>query len=369
MKKERVAVVRCESYVSNVVGKALRDSLNLIDFKFKKGTKVLIKPNILGAHTPEQCVTTNPIIVEELCKVLKANGCKIYIGESSASETDRAFEVCGIAQVARKYGQLINFEKERKIKVKINNPSSKFVYLPKILGEVDLIVNMPKLKTHVLTRMTGSVKNLFGCVPGKAKMGYHKIFASGREMSGFFLDLYQAIKPGLNILDGIVGLEGYGPGASGEPKKTGLILTSRNGILLDVVAGEIIGFKENEVFTNAAARSRGLIGKPEMVGNGFNKKVIYKKPISFEQGMGIYQFLLRLLPADKISFHYDRCIKCGKCKNNCPVSAIQMKPYPICNPNGCIQCFCCMEVCPKRAVYLNESWLRKGLKTLRYIKK
>jgi uncharacterized protein (DUF362 family)/NAD-dependent dihydropyrimidine dehydrogenase PreA subunit len=359
---EKVAVVKCDSYSKGEVYEALRDSLGIIRFNFKNIKTVLIKPNILAAHRPEDNITTNPVILEQLCKILKEEGVsKIYIGESSSYDTDSAFELSGIGKIARKYGKLLNFEKLDKIKIEIKN-EVKHVFLPKVVREVDLIINLPKLKTHVLTRMTCGVKNLYGFIIGSQKATYHRIFKDSKGLCNFFIDLCQEIKPGLTICDGVYGLEGMGPGATGTSKKTGLILASKNIFALDFAASTIIGYEVKEVFTNKIALERKLFhGEYEKIGSGKDVFVNYKKPFNPERGVLLFNWINGMIPKNKIIFDNERCIKCQRCEKNCPVEAIKLNPYPICNHKKCIRCFCCIEVCPKSAVNLKISLSRKIL--------
>jgi len=355
--KGKVVVKRCDSYSLSEVEKEIINVLGLLDFRFKKGIRVLIKPNILGVHKPEQAITTHPVLVEGVCKILEKKNAKIYIGESSASESDKAFEISGIAKIARKYGKIIYFEKEKKIKVN----AGKFgdLYLPSIIRDVDLIINMPKLKTHSLTKMTGAVKNLFGFISGGMKSSYHRIYTSDEKMSELFVEIYNHIKPGLNIMDGIIGLEGNGPGTGGLPRETGIILVSKNAVAMDIVASEIIGYKAMEIQTNKIAREQELVDSVEIIGDAKDVRIDYKKPISTGKGIGIAYFISSIIPDSKIGFNHDKCTKCGKCRDNCPTKAIIMKPFPECTHKKCIKCFCCIEVCPENAVYLKMPLIRR----------
>jgi len=156
MKKEieKVAVVKCSSYDQNKVDKAVSKALDLIDFKFKKCMKVLIKPNILGSYAKEKqkAITTNPALVEAVCKILKKNNCKIYIGESSFMGTDVAFKKSGIEKIAKKYcvkGKPTIFEQEKWIKIKDSKAKIlKSFPIANIIKKMDLVIDMPKMKTH-----------------------------------------------------------------------------------------------------------------------------------------------------------------------------------------------------------------------------
>ncbi len=367
MKKERkfvVSVEKCSSYNPEKVRKALLRTLKNLSFSFKPGMRVLIKPNILAPHKPEDAVTTHPVVLEELCKILFENGVtEIYIGESSSYRTDLAFKVSGIEKL-KKYGKIINFESQPKRFISIDNKLK--IPLPRILFEVDLIINVSKLKTHELTQVTLCIKNLYGCVPGRMKENFHKVFQSEKKMSKLFFNLYKKISPGLNIIDGIVGLEGRGPGASGKPIKSKIIIASRDAAAADIIASEIMGFNPYSIYTNKFSE----IKKEDIIptGNAKDIRLNFEKPFSYISPF--FREIYWMLPKSKIMFDYDKCTKCGLCGKKCPVGAITYHPFPRCNHRKCIKCLCCIEVCPNKAVYLEDPLIKKFIKwVLRKIRK
>ncbi|MEK6893673.1 MAG: DUF362 domain-containing protein [Nanoarchaeota archaeon] len=352
---EKVSVVKCSSYENAKVRKALEVSLKNIQFSFKKGMKVLIKPNLLSASKVSQAVTTHPMIVLELCKILKKKGAEIYIGESSAFDTDRAFKVCGYSKLER-YAQIVNFESLPK-KFFNFGKSMRRIPLPQIAFDVDLVINVAKMKTHGLTQTTLCVKNLYGCIPGNLKESLHKILPSPKEFSKLLLKIEETIKPGLNIIDGVVGLEGEGPGASGELIKSKIIIVSKSAIAGDFIASEIMGFKPRKIYTNRLAKIQRK--EIEVLGNGKNIHLNFKKPKSHDIQFAL-QFL-GFLPKPKITFDYSKCKQCRICESKCPAEAIKLNPWPECNHNKCIRCLCCIEVCPHSAIYLKAHWFRQIL--------
>lgn len=368
---EKVVLAKCNSYEKKEIEKAIDECLNLLNFDFEKyrGKKVLLKPNVLAPHKPNEAITTNPAIIETLCKILKKNNCKIFIGDSSFHDTDKCLEISGIAKVAKKYGKLINFEAEEKILIENeNNHILKKVYLPKILKEVNLIINLPKLKTHNLTKMTCAVKNLYGCIPGGMKSVLHKKAHSEYLFSELLVELYEFIRPGLNIVDAVVGIEGEGPGTAGEKKKTNLIIASENALALDLIAAEIIGYKRDDVLTNKIAIKKLIAPIPFELGSGKGTRINYKKPKSTKMTENLH-FLSKLLIPPSIAFDYSKCIRCGLCAKNCPTQAIYLRPFPIWNRRKCIKCYCCIEGCPKKAVSIKEHLTKKIAKKLVYFLK
>jgi len=361
MKKEsaKVSVVKCINYDQSKVDKAVQKALKLIDADsmLKKGMKVLIKPNILGSYTPKKqhAITTHPAVIAAVCKILKKHKCKIYIGESSFMGTSAAFVNSGIGKVAKKYavgGKPIVFEQEKLVYIK--DPKAKVLKrfpIAKLVKDVDLIINMPKMKTHSLAQVTLGMKNLYGLIPGGLKQRLH-LKARSDKFSEIVVDIYQNIVPGLTILDGILGMEGHGP-ASGTPKKANLIIASKNTIALDICASKIMEFKPKEVPAIRYAVQRKLYPnyKFQLVGMRTLPGIHFRKPTKGKTMSKIRSMFKREQP---IVCDTKKCIECGTCASHCPVKCIKLHPFPDIDKRKCIRCFCCMEVCPVHALSLGK---------------
>lgn len=355
---EKVAVVKCSSYEQAKVDKAVRKALKLIGFDPLNRTKVLIKPNIvmLGKDKKKNLATiTHPAVIESVCKFLKENECTIYIGESSFMSTDCFMKQAGIWKIAKKYvkrGKPTIFEQEKLIKIHDKHAKIlKRFKIAKILKEVDYIINMPKMKTHVLTEYTGGIKNLYGVIPGGLKQKLHNKAHGEKNFSNLLVDIYQNIKPQLTIMDGVIGMEGHGP-TSGHPKKTGLILASKNTIALDICACKIMVINPKKVYHINYAVKRGLY--PEF---NFQLVGVKKLPIMHFRKARIEarkEISRRVFEEKPIVCDYEKCIKCGLCSQKCPAHAIRLAPFPIINRKKCIRCFCCMEICPQHALSLGK---------------
>ena len=354
----RVSCVRCDDYKALTVQKALEETIANLGVSFRPGMKVLLKPNLMSPVRPERAITTHPSVLEEFCKMLKAADVEILIGESAFYNTDDAFAACGVSPLAR-YGEIINFEKEPTRLTPLGDKVGA-VPLPEILFQADCIVNIAKMKTHGLTGVTLCVKNLYGCIPGVVKQKYHNILPNPRLFSRFLIELQEAIAPHLNIIDGIVGLEGEGPGRSGRPTHSGLIVAGLSACATDIIASEMMGFRPDEIHTNRySGISRTEI---ETVGSGCHKKTSFQKPLSANFPRLIY--LAGLLPRSRITFDLGRCVVCGLCGEKCPAEAISFHPGPQCDHKRCILCHCCIEVCPQGAVLLREHWVRRFLRSV-----
>ncbi len=357
---EKVAIIKCDTYKQEEVDRAIKRALHLLNFNTKKYKKILIKPNILGGFDKNQeAITTHPSLIRAIIKEFKGEK---TIGESSSSNTKQSFEKAGYSE----FNNLLVFESSELIKIEDKGAKIlKTFYLSKNLKEMDLIINVPKLKTHLLTKFTGAIKNLYGCIPGGMKQEYHKKAVSSKEFSSLLLDIYQNIKPGLNIMDAVIAMEGEGP-SSGIPKKVGLILASKNAIALDIAASKLIGYNPENIFFIDEAVKRKLYPnfKIELVGDLTEiPNLKFKKPI-LENKNFLNSILIKIARKRPIIVNKKECIKCGKCFQSCPKRAIALSPYPIINTKKCIRCFCCIEVCPKHALYLKETFERKIYKIL-----
>ena len=363
---EKVSITKCDSYNSEEVYTSVKQSLEKLNFSLKENQTVLLKPNILSSITPDKAVTTHPSIVNAICRLLQEKNCTILIGESSGftGTTTKAFEVSGIKQIADNYNaKLINFDSSplRRIEIK-EGAILKELYLPEILFKVDMLINLPKLKTHSLMLYTGAVKNLYGFIPGGKKQAYHLVAISKEKFAKLLLDIHQIIKPQLTIMDGIIGLEGNGPGAAGNPISTGIILASESCAALDIIASGIIGYNTLDLPTNTECIKRGLVKQESIHIIGDLIKINYKKP--FKNISKVPQFLSNWIFKQAIAYpviNKELCRKCNVCVNSCPPKALTMKSYPTLEKSKCINCYCCHELCPHKAITLEKSTILKVL--------
>lgn len=352
----RVAIASCEVYDSSALVKAIRSTLADIEFKVPQGKTVLLKPNLLMAAPPERHITTHPAFVDAVCRIFKGN--RIIIADSSGgigrNETMLAFERSGIADVAKKHkAKVMCFEASKPQRILINNPLVREIVLPELLFEADLVVNLPKLKTHSLCTMTGGVKNLFGCVPGALKSRYHALACTNAEFSGLLLDIYSEIKPELNIIDAVVSMEGNGPSA-GDLINTRFIAASKNALALDYVLSRVTGL--GDVATVDLAEKRRLLDYSNVKIVGQEPSFRFKLPAAisntpFRKVAGTFLGINEIKPRVKKG----RCVRCGSCKSICPKKAIELAPYPLFDRKLCISCYCCQEACQEGAIYIRPS--------------
>ena len=380
-----VSIAKCEDYTLEKVYHAIHQSLSLLngtEMLVRPGKKVLLKLNLLSSsQPPERAVNTHPAVVRALVDIFQKDfGCEVYIGDSSGSvknsSTFNAFRVTRINEIAENTGaRIVNFDKDKYIDVynKDYEILDKF-RIARTLREVDFIVSVPKLKTHGLTQYTGAIKNMLGSIPGNGKKNVHLIAPKPTVFAKALVDIYQMAPPNLIIMDAIVGMEGNGPNA-GNPKKVGLIISSRDSVALDTVASNIIGFEPMAVPTIRFAHQRGLgigeLSNITVAGESIQNVAVhdFKKPSSGAQdfaGKYLPNFLLAMMFDNTCStfstVNHSNCTRCYECVRNCPAGAMSKDTGKVVvDKKKCIGCFCCDEVCDFHAIEMKRSLVGRAL--------
>jgi uncharacterized protein (DUF362 family)/ferredoxin len=372
----QVAVVRCESYEEAQVAAALDKVFENIDLAgiVKPGNLVLLKPNLLAPRKPEAAVTTHPALVREVARRVLALGARVMVGDSSGGlvgghyPTERSLRVSGMTKVCEELGiTAVNFDTAGSKRVPVTGRFLTELEVARPVVEADVIINLPKLKTHSATLYTGAVKNMYGSVPGSRKADYHSQAPSARDFSRLLVDIIQNFTPQLNIVDGVVGMEGNGPGV-GSPVNIGLIVAGVNPVLVDAVCCRAIGLDPSRVRYLEEAENRGLcssLSGYSLVGDRLNlpvtKKFKFPTNLWFELNPpGITRFVMQRL---KHLPYCDarKCTGCNICRDSCPVQAITPEAGGkgvVVDGNKCIQCLCCQELCPQGAFEIKaSSWL------------
>lgn len=348
---------------------AVNEALEFLEYEFT-GKNVWVKPNLLAPHQPEAGVTTNPELVHQIVLQLKRrNAKKIWVGDNPAGSHSGSLEEylkpTGIVEASA--GCFANIS-VNPIKLKLQSRFISEIPVSSIIYEADVILNLPVLKTHTLTILTGAIKNIFGVIPGGHKAYLHSLAVSADEFAELLVDIYQAVpRPILHIIDGIRIMDGINGPSGGRVRKMDYLLVSNNGIALDAVMTLFAGAKPETIPTTRIAAQRGLgpIKREEIkIIGDFSPIKDFRLPdaglaaLVTRLSRPVYRFLLPRVPALKKS----RCNQCALCAQNCPVQAIKMNPYPQTARRRCIRCFCCSEICPEKAMtiasHLKSFWLR-----------
>jgi uncharacterized protein (DUF362 family) len=244
-------------------------ALDLIDYQtaFAGFKKVLIKVNFITTMTWDTGATTDPIVVEAIIQRLKKLPVEVFVVESDATMTnaDKAFEATGMAEMCKKYGvECLNLRHvPDKVKIKIpNGECLKDITVPRIVTE-SAIISAAKMKTHMSTKVTLGMKNMFGILPEKLKMKYHAI-----GINKVIVDINTVIKPNLTVIDGFVAMEGKGP-TDGSPVKMDLIIAGKDPVATDATGARVMGIDPHEISHIRKAHQKGLgnIDEIEIVGS------------------------------------------------------------------------------------------------------
>lgn len=376
---EFVSVVKCNSYAYEEVYQGIEQSFNNIGGVspyFKSGSKVVLKVNLLLAKKPERATTTNPVFVAALAKYLIEKGMHVLIADSPGGPFNelllqRVYRSTGMVEASKISGAELNYNLNSKT---IDFPDGKVVKkitVMECLTDADAVISVAKLKTHVMAKYTGAVKNMFGAIPGLLKVEYHLNMPHIAEFSDMLVDVCQAVNPRLSFIDGIVGMEGDGPSA-GNPKFVGAILAGPSPYHLDLAASSIVGINPLDIPTIQRAIERGLsvdnVNKLNLIGEPLAtyQAIKFKSPpvggFDFLNHNKVPYWMQRvILPMlkDKVTFDKKKCISCGDCIANCPPKVIvfDRDGFPVVKEDKCIRCFCCHELCPVEAIKIKRPFL------------
>jgi uncharacterized protein (DUF362 family)/Pyruvate/2-oxoacid:ferredoxin oxidoreductase delta subunit len=372
-----IALMHCDVYIPEIVDQTVRKAINALGGMnrfVKPGQRVLLKPNLLGAYPVEKRVTTDPSVVYSVARLVLQAGGKPFIGDSPALHSfKKAAYQSGYSGVAKELNiELVELSNPRIALVPADSVFKKIEIASQVL-DADVVINLPKLKTHAQMLLTLGVKNLFGTVVGRCKGEWHYMAGVDRDtFADLHLDIYQIVKPALTILDGVWAMEGNGPG-NGRPRKLGLIAAAQDAIALDVCICNLLGapLRSFPVYRAAKRRRMGEI-------NIANMQFPLERPDAFVikdfeiprlDSLGVLpewlgwiakRFLVSK-PVQATNF----CTECGQCEKICPAAAIRIKDQKAYfDYDTCIRCYCCQEVCPQNAIQFQQGRLVRILKYL-----
>jgi len=373
----KVNLTQCETYDLPAVKAALRRVLKPsggIGAFVKPNQRVLLKPNLLLPASPERAITTHPAVVEAMVELVREVNGEPFIIDSPGGPLhnpvgmNRLYRDTGLQEVAERTGVPLRRDATA---IQVSNPDGvliKRLDLLEVWREADVLIALPKLKTHSLTTITGATKILFGLVPGLTKPAYHAKLPDVNRFCDMLLDIVACVRPDLFVMDGILGLEGDGPGLQGKPRHVGALLASQDAVAMDAVVCQIMGLDPDPLPMFRAAARRDwwpmevtVRGTPVAVPD-------YRLPSSSRvtterEGRGwVSQMVTQALTLRPIPKR-DRCTACGTCVRSCPQDAIAIEDrLAVVDQKKCIRCYCCHEVCPEAAIDLELSLLGRLLR-------
>ena len=325
--------------------------------RIERNSRVLIKPNLLAAAAPEQAVATHPLIVRAAVEYVLERGAQPQITDSPGMGSYAGvMKACGIGPALADLKCECR-EFPRSIRADIGEPFG-MIDLAEDALTIPTMINLPKLKTHGLMGLTLGVKNVFGCVIGLRKAEWHLKTAGNRDIfARLLVQIYERIRPSFTVLDGILSLEGEGPGKRGKPRQIGVLMGSRDAFAVERAVCQMVGFPPERLPILAAAKVLGIMSEPvEIEGilpaiRGFDLRPLTPHAMGPQrlQGLAKRYFLAR--PACEAPL----CQACSKCGEICPVQAISFRHEDLrFDYDKCIRCYCCIEICPHGALHSVE---------------
>ena len=327
-------------------------------YLIKRDDRVLIKPNLLSPASPHQAILTHPLIVRAAVEYVLHKNAHPFVSDSPATGSfEKILRDSGIKDA------LDGLEVTCKafvnsIKVDVGEPFNT-IEIAEDAMNADVMINLPKLKTHSQMLLTLGVKNLFGCVVGFRKPEWHMRTGINRAMFAKLLVLiYQRIRPSFTILDGILAMEGEGPGAGGIPRELGILIGSSDAFAVDSIVCRLVGLDPDSLLTLKTAKEMGLLEERIEINGHLPGISDFKLPDMSPLVFGprvLHGFIRKHLLQRPVSDN-NICCMCGDCWNICPGGAISHHDKVIhFDYDRCIRCYCCIEVCPHSALHIFET--------------
>ena len=341
------------------IGSAVERAFGLFPLEIA-GKKVLIKPNVLRASEATEGIVTHPAVLRAV--VQKVEGMKpasLIVGDNPGlfdyGSNEESFRKTGLMEASGGYYKNIGDDSRR---VAFHPDFMPSLSVSSAILDADIVISLPKFKTHGLTVMTGAIKNSYGILPGAQKARLHKAAGSPERFHEMLVEVFKLRIPDLFIVDAVVGMEGNGP-ASPELRNIGMILASDNAVSLDSVIATMMGCDPGRLRFLQKAKESGLgdfdLGRTEIIGELKKLEGFKLPPLGGEailQNETVQTLILSrtvLLPQADPAL----CTGCGTCVEHCPVGALSIDgDLPRADAAVCITCFCCQEMCPEKAISL-----------------
>lgn len=393
----QLIIIRCDDYIPTQIRSGLHLAFEAlaVNQDYQAGEQILIKPNLLSAIAPDQAVTPHPEVLKALIQNLQPLNLRLSIGDSPAFDApEKALRVSGLGEVAASLAvPSADFDNQVEVSYPAGHSLRHFP-IAKGVADADGLISLSKLKTHALTGMTGAIKNQFGVIPGQKKSHHHVQFPETTAFARMLVDINLFLKPRLYVMDGIMAMEGNGP-RNGQPRFTGLLLVSKDPVLLDAFGAAVMNLDplKNETIQAGAAGGLGSSdlqaasailydlrdGQPaserERHGRAadFARELLIPDFVSGQSQRSLIGMLSRFgapvvkgLIMNRPTIRTDRCTRCGVCIKACPLDppAVDRKKkntVPEYQYTRCIRCYCCQEVCPAGAIEVRKTLIGRLL--------
>ncbi len=333
-----------------------------------RGRKVLVKPNVLRGGVPEEAITTHPAVLRAVVECLHDLGASdITVGDNPGlmgyGANEACFELCGLTEASLGHYRNIGLDAVEMPFSTLGDPN----LLPRVsvsraVLEADVLISLPKFKTHGLTVLTGGLKNSYGILPGAQKALLHKLAGTPERFQEVVVDVFRLREPDFFLVDAVVGMQGNGP-ASTELRWIGRVLAADNAVALDGVIARMMGLDPARLRMLTYAQSVGLGEFSDAALEVLGQLVPipdFKLP-PLDGGAIQHSQMLQDLLESRIVLRPKadpaRCTACGTCVAQCPAQALTLVEtasgaLAVVDASLCIGCFCCQEMCPEKAIAL-----------------
>ena len=330
---------------------SIQEVFRVLELRDLKKKRVLVKPNMLRPAFPEERVVTDPRLIAATVSYLVSTGAVVTVGDNPMPDSRfqheaEIAEYCGFIRASDN-----TFRNIGKYPQKVRRPKNRLkeFYVSREVLDCDLLISLPKFKSHELTTMTVAVKNHFGIIPGGLKPYIHSLFPGIKEFSEVLVEIYETRPPDIIIVDCIDIVD-----AKGKRQRPGIIVAGDNGHAVDYVCASMAGINPRQVPTIDVAVGKGLFDPAaiEYVGSPIRIQG-FSMPFTFPFRNSVVEFISRILYRIWLRrvpvIDSAACARCASCENVCPPRALKGQQIDY---GKCIKCYCCLEVCPNRAVKL-----------------
>ena len=362
----RVAIVEADRYQLEYLMERIEEIIASTDFPEVRDKIVFLKPNVLSDANPEKAITTNPVFVEALVKVIqKREPREILMGDSPGLHTPTVHaRNAGLWDVCERTGVTwVDFTKEtrvHKLTRKISAP------MTTAIDKADVIISLAKMKTHQLMFFTGCVKNMFGLLPGLNKSPMHVKAPSREAFAKIIVSIFRESRTTYAFMDGIIGMEGPGP-ANGYPRRFNLLFGSKDAFAIDYAASSIMGYDPDEIPIWKEGSRQNLTQK-----SSYEYPILEPQELKIKDVQLVEQkksnlfadliwpiltrpFRMKMVQKRPAPQFMDNCIRCQRCINICPASALKLVDNKVTiDKSLCIRCYCCHEMCPVDAIKIDR---------------
>jgi len=317
------------------------------------GSRILVKPNLLMPAAPETAITTHPLVVKAVVAYLNQNGGKPLIADSPpVGGFHRFMKKGGYAEALAGLDYAMRPLRET-VTVDIGEPFGR-IDLAAEAVQADVIINLAKLKTHTMMGLTLGVKNMFGCVIGLEKPKWHLRAGADRALfARLLLQIHDVLAPAVTLVDGVLAMEGQGPGKSGTPRVLSRMVGGDDAVAVDMAVCKLLGLDPARLPTHQAAMQRERVppavhiqGEVDMLSD-----FVFPELDEAATGLRFWQRVLRKRLIQRPVVDNRACKLCGECWQYCPAKAIRHSIRGISfDYDACIRCYCCLEICPYGAI-------------------